>query len=109
MAQCPRIGAYSFGHIEVDGRTYSSDVVILPSGVRGNWWRNEGHMLKPGDLSDVLEASLTAKGETWVCAVRILSGTVASQPGSDFTVIVNSLPSAADSPLPFCSASASWR
>lgn len=57
MAGCPRIGACSFGHIEVDGRTYSSDVVILPSGVRGNWWRNEGHMLKPGDLSDVLKAS----------------------------------------------------
>jgi len=53
----PRIDTYSFGHIEIDGRTYNGDVVILPAGVRSDWWREEGHTLKPGDLTDVLEAS----------------------------------------------------
>lgn len=53
----PRIDAYSFGRIEVDGRTYTSDVVILPTGVKGDWWREEGHMLKPADLAEVLDAS----------------------------------------------------
>jgi hypothetical protein len=53
----PRIGAYSFGRVEIDGRTYTSDVVILPTRVRANWWRDEGHELRPGDLTDVLEAS----------------------------------------------------
>jgi len=51
------IGAYSFGRIEINGQTYTSDVIILPTGVRSNWWRDEGHALKPGDLADVLEAS----------------------------------------------------
>jgi len=53
----PRIETYSFGSIEIDGRTYNADVIILPTGVRGNWWRDQGHTLKPGDLTDVLEAS----------------------------------------------------
>lgn len=53
----PRIGSYSFGRIDIDGRAYTSDVVVLPEGVRGNWRRDEGHTLKPGDLDDVLGAS----------------------------------------------------
>ena len=52
----PRIGAYSFGRVEVDGRAYTSDVVILPTRVIGDWWRDEGHALMPGDLTDVLDA-----------------------------------------------------
>ncbi|MHC4696644.1 MAG: Mth938-like domain-containing protein [Planctomycetota bacterium] len=57
MTERPRIDAYSFGRIEIGGRTYTSDVVILPTEVRGKWRRDEGHTLKPGDLADVLEAS----------------------------------------------------
>ena len=53
----PRIEAYAFGRIEIDGRAYTSDVVILPTGVQGNWWRAEGHTLNPGDLTHVLDAS----------------------------------------------------
>ena len=53
----PGISSYSFGRIEIEGRTYTSDVIILPSGVRSNWWRDEGHTLEPGDLTAVLEAS----------------------------------------------------
>jgi hypothetical protein len=52
----PRIGAYSFGRVEIDGRVYTSDVVILPTRVIGDWWRDEGHALTPGDLTDVLDA-----------------------------------------------------
>lgn len=53
----PRIRAYSFGRIEIDGQAYTKDVIILPSGVRANWWRQEGHALGPGDLAEVLAAS----------------------------------------------------
>ena len=49
----PRIDTYVFGRIEIDGCTYTSDVIILPTGVRDNWWRDEGHKLKPGDLKQV--------------------------------------------------------
>ena len=57
MPQTPRIGEYRFGSIEIDGQTFSSDVIILPTQVHGNWWRGEGHLLKPADLTKVLEAS----------------------------------------------------
>ena len=57
MAGQPRIGGYGFGSIEIDGQTYTSDVIILPTEVRGDWWRDEGHTLVPGDLADVLDAS----------------------------------------------------
>jgi len=38
----------------VGGRTCTSDVVILPTGVKDNWRREEGHILKPADLAEVL-------------------------------------------------------
>ena len=56
MSTPPRIDSYEFGRIVIDGQEYTSDVIILPEGVRGNWWRQEGHVLKPGDLSTVLAA-----------------------------------------------------
>jgi len=56
MSAPPRIGSYTFGHIEIDGQTYAADVIILPTEVRSNWWREEGHTLKPGDLYPVIEA-----------------------------------------------------
>ena len=57
MSTPPNIDSYRFGHIEIDGQTYTSDVIILPAGVMSNWWREEGHALNPGDLSQVMEAA----------------------------------------------------
>lgn len=48
------IDSYRFGEIVVDGVTYSRDVLILPGGVRGGWWRREGHNLCIDDLEEVL-------------------------------------------------------
>ena len=56
MAGQPMVSSYEFGRIEIDGQAYTSDVIILPTGVRGNWWRDEGHTLKPCDLAAVLAA-----------------------------------------------------
>jgi len=55
MSDQPRVESYEFGRIEIDGRMYTADVIILPSGVRSDWWREEGHALRPGDLSAVLD------------------------------------------------------
>jgi len=52
----PYIDSYSFGKISVDGKTYTSDLIILPDGVRPGWWRKEGHRLSKDDLHEVLEA-----------------------------------------------------
>ena len=48
--------AYTFGKIEIDGERYTSDVIILPTGVRPGWWRREGHSIVPEDLNAALEA-----------------------------------------------------
>jgi hypothetical protein len=55
MAAPPRTDSYEFGRIVIDGRTYTSDVIVLPTGVKGDWWRAEGHRLGVDDLSDVLQ------------------------------------------------------
>jgi hypothetical protein len=49
------INSYSFGSIEVNGRTYKNDLIIFPERVMSNWWRKEGHMLNLEDLEEVIE------------------------------------------------------
>ena len=51
-----RIDAYSFGRIVINGTLYTTDVIIYPGRVDGSWWRQEGHLLRPKDLTDVLQA-----------------------------------------------------
>ncbi len=51
-----KITNYTFGHIEVDGKNYSTDVVITPEGVQNGWWRAEGHNLAIGDLDTAIDA-----------------------------------------------------
>lgn len=51
-----RVTHYSFGRITIDGKTYTSDVIIYPGRVDSSWWRKEGHYLQPVDLADVVAA-----------------------------------------------------
>lgn len=48
------IDSYSFGSITVDGKSYTSDVIIYPDRVDSSWWRKEGHNLRLEDLQEVL-------------------------------------------------------
>ncbi len=50
-----RIVSYEFGKIEIDGKTFTRDVIILPDGVIDGWWRKEGHSLCPEDVSEVID------------------------------------------------------
>ncbi len=56
--QTPEIKAYRFGDIEIDGQSYTHDVIIFPDHVMSDWWRNEGHVLNPEDLEAVLSADV---------------------------------------------------
>jgi hypothetical protein len=56
----PEIQSYRFGQIVIDGTTHTKDVIILPDRVIGNWWRQEGHALYPGDLADIVDPSAPA-------------------------------------------------
>jgi len=51
------IDDYSFGHIRIDGKDYTSDVIIYPDRVNPQWWRKEGHRLDLEDLSEVITAA----------------------------------------------------
>ena len=47
---------YSFGKIVIDGKTYTSDVIIYPGRVDASWWRKQGHYLQAVDLADIIQA-----------------------------------------------------
>jgi hypothetical protein len=51
-----KIDYYLFGRITIDGKDYSSDVIIYPDRVDSSWWRKEGHRLDKDDLKDILES-----------------------------------------------------
>ena len=50
------IDDYSFGRIVIDGKAYTSDVIIYLDRVDDTWWRQEGHALQLEDLEDVFAA-----------------------------------------------------
>lgn len=47
---------YRFGHIVIDGESYTSDVIIYPDRVDANWWRKQGHRLLPDDVEGVVQS-----------------------------------------------------
>jgi len=49
------IESYEFGRIVVDGREYTNDLFIFADGVSSEWWRDEGHVLQPQDLEEVMD------------------------------------------------------
>src|SRR5918999_5318714 len=55
IGSMPQIDEYRFGHIVIDGREHTRDVILLPDRVVDNWWRKDGHSLVVEDLADVLE------------------------------------------------------
>jgi len=48
-----RIESYDFGVMVVNGKRYFRDLIITPSRIIENWWRDEGHKLKLKDLKDL--------------------------------------------------------
>ncbi len=51
-----RIDSYTFGTIVIDGKTYTSDVIIYHDEVDASWWRNESHRLQASDIRKALDA-----------------------------------------------------
>ena len=49
------IDFYEFGKIIVDGKEYTSDIIIFPDRVRENWWRKVGHELCLEDIEEILD------------------------------------------------------
>lgn len=50
------IDSYSFGKMVIDGKTYTTDLIIYPDRVDASWWRKEGHYLQKTDLAGIVES-----------------------------------------------------
>jgi hypothetical protein len=52
-----KIEAYSFGWMIIDGKRYTSDLLIYPDGrVEDTWRRKRGHDLSIDDISSLIQA-----------------------------------------------------
>ena len=49
-----RIDSYTVGSMTVNGKRYTSDLIIFPDKVESYWWRADGHSLCMEDLKDVV-------------------------------------------------------
>lgn len=49
------IEAYNFGSITIDGKTFTSDVIVFSDRIDSHWWRKRGHELRIEDLEDVIQ------------------------------------------------------
>jgi hypothetical protein len=50
------IEAVSFGSIIIDGKGFTSDVIIYPDGrIVDSWWRERGHSLTKKDMASLIE------------------------------------------------------
>lgn len=47
------IESYDFGVMVINGKRYTSDLIVFPEKVLGGWWRREGHKLCVEDLKEV--------------------------------------------------------
>ena len=49
------IEEYEFGRIVVNGKLYTSDVIIHANGVEEGWWRKEGHRVTLRDIDRIVQ------------------------------------------------------
>ncbi|MEM3726720.1 MAG: Mth938-like domain-containing protein [Candidatus Bathyarchaeia archaeon] len=49
------IDSYDFGVMVINGKRYTSDLVVFPDKVMSGWWRKEGHRIHVEDLKEVLD------------------------------------------------------
>lgn len=51
------IERYEFGLIVIEGQTFRNDVLIWPGRIKGDWWRQEAHLLQLDDVAEALAAN----------------------------------------------------
>ena len=85
------IDTYSFGTIRIDGKDYSSDVVLLGGDVRSSWWREAGgHIYAAEDFGEVLAAApeVVVLGTGYFGRVKVLDETLTAFADADSEVVV---------------------
>lgn len=71
------IESYDFGQIVINGRLYTSDVIVFPDKVEEGWWRREGHRLHVEDIEGAvgLKPQVLIVGTGYSGLVEVLSET----------------------------------
>jgi hypothetical protein len=49
------IESYTFGRMVVEGKSFTSDLIIFPDKIQESWWRKSGHRLCLEDLEEVFQ------------------------------------------------------
>jgi hypothetical protein len=92
------IDSYRFGEIVINGRKYTSDVIIFPDRVQDDWWRDESHELTLKDISGILsekpEILLVGTGASGM--MRVLPEVERESEASDIQLIVQPTGEACD-------------
>jgi hypothetical protein len=71
------IEGLSFGAITIDGKIFTSDLIIFPDGrVKDSWWRSRGHRLQKEDIK-----ALVATGPDIIIAGTGINGLMHPEPG----------------------------
>ena len=86
-----RIDSYSFGSIQIDGKDYASDVVLLGGDVKSPWWREAGgHVYAVEDFEELLAAApeVVVLGTGYFGRVKVLDETLSAlaEAGSEIVV-----------------------
>ena len=51
------INKYIFGRMTINGKEFTSDLIIYQDGrIKSDWWREQGHNLLPEDITTILDA-----------------------------------------------------
>ncbi|MFH0778885.1 MAG: Mth938-like domain-containing protein [Candidatus Eisenbacteria bacterium] len=84
------IDSYEFGEIVIDGKTYTSDVIIYPDRIDDGWRRKEGHKLSVEDIKGVLDSrpEVLVVGTGYSACLKVESGTKRALEESGVELIV---------------------
>jgi hypothetical protein len=96
MDGTPMIESYEFGQIVIDGTSYENDVIVLPDGIKPEWWRDKGHVLQPQDLDAVMDAQpeVLIIGQGAYGRMRVTRGTQEALEAAGIEIIAASTPDA---------------
>jgi len=69
MNKTSKIEISSFGLIVIDGRQYTSDLMIYPDGqVKDSWWRKSGHSVTIDDIGELVDSEFCKRHRTYFIA-----------------------------------------
>jgi hypothetical protein len=52
-----KIDAFNFGTITIEGRTFTTDVIVFPDRVNDDWRREEEHRPQISEFADIVKAA----------------------------------------------------